>query len=110
MNEAAEARFGVVVDHDRGECAFEENEITIEEHARSAIEAEKQKGRDITISVFEAVDIDAARQRAKARMKTIKMYQLKLSWGLTALSRLTSAASIGDIDMFNELKLRGVVM
>jgi hypothetical protein len=81
MSAPAKARFGVVVDHDRGEYAFEENEITIEEHARSAIEAEKQKGRDITISVFEAMGIDAARQRAKSENENYKNVSMKTIMG-----------------------------
>jgi hypothetical protein len=81
MSEAAKARFGVVVDHGRGEYAVEEKEITIEEHTRIAIEALKQKGRDIAISVFEAVDIDAARQRAKSENENYQYVSMKTIMG-----------------------------
>jgi hypothetical protein len=54
----------VVVDHDREECSV--YATPNEENARSVVEAEKQKGRNLTFSIFEAVDMDAARQRAES--------------------------------------------
>ena len=64
MSEAAKTRFMVVVDHDREECSV--YATPNEENARSVFEAEKQKGRNLTFSIFEAVDMNAARQRAES--------------------------------------------
>jgi hypothetical protein len=64
MSEAAKTRFMVVVNHDREECCV--HPIPNEENARRAVEGEKQKGRNITLSIFEAVDMSAARQRAES--------------------------------------------
>jgi hypothetical protein len=64
MSEAAKTRFMVVVNHDREECCV--HPIPNEENARRAVEGEKQKGRNITFSIFEAVDMSAARQRAES--------------------------------------------
>jgi hypothetical protein len=64
MIEAAKTRFMVVVNHNRGEYSI--HEIPNEESARSAVEVEKGKGRNITFSVFDSVDMNAARQRAES--------------------------------------------
>jgi hypothetical protein len=68
---AAKTRFMVVVDHDREECSV--YATPNEENARSVVEAEKQKGRNRTFSIFEAVDMNAARQRAEKRERKLSL-------------------------------------
>ncbi len=56
-------KFWIVVNHDRGEYSVYpvENEST----ARNAIASEQQEGRNITFSICDATDRDAATREAE---------------------------------------------
>jgi hypothetical protein len=57
-------KFIMIFNHDRSECAVEDN-ITSESLARAAIDMKKKNGQNITCLPYDATDKDAAIREAK---------------------------------------------